>query len=443
VKSIDRNPSPRRGSGILLTLVLGLAVASSGSSRAENLPEIPLTLQMPFSARYAGMGGASLAFADDHTACLANPATLALVRQIEFSAGLAKQSGRMDVGYYGNNERSEFGKARLSDLGFVYPFPTYRGSFVLGFAYGRISSLDSDYYRKGSGGQVSFEEEGILEDGGLGAYAMSMAFQATRAISMGATGTILSGDSFRSRTFRYQAGSVTADDYTTEDVDIKAITGNFGLLVDVAKGARLGLNLQLPANLDLDGFAHGEFYDGDSVYVDDYAFTDEVDLPFRLGAGLAIARSHVVVATDVIYTDWTAINFAGPVVSEQDRSNAYRETVEFKVGAEYLLSAPAPIRLRAGYAYMPLSYKLLLTQRVPSGGGIDTIYEQANITKERQYWTVGAGVLLAESLTLDLAYMDGGFARTGQISGPSIYQEDQTDRRFLATLTLRLPLDRN
>lgn len=443
MKSTLRAPLPSKGSGLLLMLALGLAAVCGDPARAENLPEIPLTLQMPFSARYAGMGGATLAFADDHSACLSNPATLALVRQIEFSAGLAKQSGSMDVTYYGNTERSEFGKARLSDLGFSYPFPTYRGSLVLGFAYGRISSLDSDYYRKGSGGLVGYEEEGILESGGLGAYAMSLAFQATRGISMGATGTILSGSSYRTRTFLYDAGSVYQDEYTTEDTDIKAITGNFGLLVDVAKGARLGLSLQLPAHLDMDGYAHGEFFDGDSLYIDDYAFTDEVDLPFRVGAGLAVARSHLVVAADAIFTDWTAIDFAGPVVSEADRNEAYRETVEFKLGAEYLLSAPTPIRLRAGYAYMPLPYQMLLTQRLPSNGAIETIYEPANISHERQYWTVGAGILMAESLTLDVAYMDGGFTRSGERSGPSIYEEEQKDRRFLATITLRLPFDRD
>ncbi len=437
------DPIPSVGSGLLSMLALCFAVLTAAPSHAQNLPEIPLTFQPPFAARYAGMGGASLAFADDHSACLSNPATLVLVRQIEFAAGLSKQDGKLDVGYYGHNERSEFGKARLTDLGFAYPFPTYRGSFVVGFAYGRVSSLDSDYFRSVQDrGPVTSEREGILESGGMGAYGASLAFQATRSLSLGATGTILSGSSFRSRTLRYDAGSVSADDYTTEDVDIKAVTGSLGALVDVAKGVRLGISLQLPANLNFDGTAHGEFFDGDSAFVDDYAFTDEISLPFRLGGGLAVARSHLVVAADAIYTDWTSIEFSGPLVT-YDRREAYRETVELRLGAEYLLSAPTPIRLRAGYAHMPIPYRLLLTQRVPQAGEISTVYEDANITKDRHYWTVGAGVLLAESLTLDVAYMDGGYTRSGKRTGATVYQEKQKDRRLLASLSMRLPFDRD
>jgi hypothetical protein len=437
-------PFPNPGAGLSYVLSFCVAVLAAAPAFAQGLPEIPLTFQPPFTARYAGMGGASLAFADDHSACLSNPATLALVRQIEFSAGLAKQSGRMDASYYGHEERSDFGKARLSDLGFAYPFPAYRGSFVVGFAYGRLSTLDSDYFRNGAGGPVRLEQEGILETGGLGAYGASIALQATRAISLGATGTILSGTSFRSRTLLYDAESVSANEYTTEDVDIKGITGSFGALVDIAKGARLGLAVQLPSGLDFDGTSHGEFIEGDSSFVDDYAFTDEITLPFRIGGGLAVTRSHLVLAADATYTDWTAIDFSGPVVSLADRREAYRETVELKLGAEYLLSTPTPIRLRAGYAWMPLPYRILLTQRLPQqDGSIRTVYEDADITKDRQYWTVGAGVLLAESLTLDVAYMDGGFTRSGTQSGASIYQEDQRDRRVLASLSLRLPFDRD
>ncbi len=435
-------PIPTVGSGLLSVLAVFFAFITAAPSHAQSLPEIPLTHQMPSNARYAGMGGASLAFADDHSACLANPATLALVRQIEFSAGLAKQSDKLDVSYYGHNERSTFGKARLSDLGFVYPFPTYRGSFVLGFAYSRLSSLDSDYFRSGAGGPVAFEQESILESGGLGAYGASLAFQATRSISLGATGTILSGSRFGSQTLRVEAGQVVNDRYTTQDVDIKAVTGTMGMLVDVARGARLGISIQLPAHLNLDGTFHGELYDGDSTFVDDFAFTDEIDLPFRVGTGLAFTHSHLVLAGDAVYTDWSTINYSGPLVSG-DRREAYRETVELKLGAEYLLSAPTPIRLRAGYAFMPLPYQLLLTQRIPDQGEISAVYEDANITQDRHYWTVGAGVLLAESLTLDVAYMDGGYTRSGKRTGATVYQEKQKDRRLLASLSMRLPFDRD
>ena len=65
-------------------------------------------------------------------------------------------------------------------------------------------------------------------------------------------------------------------------------------------------------------------------------------------------------------------------------------------------------------------------------------YESAAFQSHRQYLTVGAGVLLADSFTLDAAYMHGGFKRSGTESSTQTYQEEQKDRRVFVSLTMRL-----
>ncbi|MBD3162259.1 MAG: hypothetical protein GF346_08010 [Candidatus Eisenbacteria bacterium] len=434
MKRRTRGRSPWRGPGFCLLMVMLLAGLAPDAARAQgetqNLPEIPLTHRTPVAARYAGMGGASLTIADDHSACLANPATLGLVRGIELAAGFSHQDADREVRYLGSPTRAEYGKTRFADLGFAYPFPTYRGRFVIGFQYGRISSLDSDFYQRSpASSDQPFEEEGIYETGGLGAYAVSAALQVSPNVTLGASGIILSGDSFRERTYRYDAsGGGFSDLYETTDVDISGLTGSVGALVELDPAIRFGLLIRFPESLDFDGILYEEIDGEDSA---EFSITDEIDLPFRLGAGLALARQNLIVSADALFTDWTQVRFAGPVRTV-DRENAYRETVDLHFGAEYLIPFSTPVRIRAGYALQPLAYRLLLTDVQARR------YEEARFDRDRYAYTFGLGALLGESLTLDLAYQHGGYERSASHPTGLRYREEVTDRRVLATLTLRV-----
>ena len=68
-----------------------------------------------------------------------------------------------------------------------------------------------------------------------------------------------------------------------------------------------------------------------------------------------------------------------------------------RFGAEVLVPS-TPLRLRAGYAYQPEPYNLLL-------GNI------SKLDPNRQTWTFGGGVLLADAFALDLGVALGGFTR--------------------------------
>ncbi len=419
-----RGPVPSTGAGLVhcLAAVLCLGVVVPAFAQTANVPEIPLTFRPPLAARYAGMGGASIALADDHTACLANPATLSLVRSIEFSAGFNHQDAEMETQRSTALESTDFGKTRLSHIGFAYPFPTYRGSLVVGFAYGRLSTLDSDFSQSGSRDRADFE--GIYEEGGLGAYSASAALQVSPEVSIGATGTILSGSDFRERTFRTGVGPNVMSLYQTTDASISGVTGSLGALVQMNSGIRVGVMLNLPESLDFEGSGT------DSI---DFSFSENIDIPYRIGAGLAFARSNFILGADAIYTDWTQLDYAGPLRTP-DRQFAYRETVDLRLGGEVLLSLPFPLRLRAGYLYSPIPYRVLLTDIFNTPDR----YEPARFEKDRQYLTAGAGVLLARSLALDVAYMHGGFRRSGERTPSQVYQEELKDNRILASLSLRL-----
>jgi long-subunit fatty acid transport protein len=246
-------------------------------------------------------------------------------------------------------------------------------------------------------------------------------------VTLGATGTILGGGDYRERTFSRDTSSETIDSYQEYDADISGLTGSFGVLVEMDRGVRFGATVLFPQDIDFDGVFYEE-YDG---YVDEFSFTDEITLPFRLGGGVALARRNLILGVDAIYTDWSQIDFAGPLRTA-DREFAYRETVDLHIGAEYLLSLPSALRIRAGYAYQPLAYRLLLTDVMAPR------YEEARFDTNRHYLTFGLGMLLGETVTMDLAYIHGGYERSAVEASASRYVEEETDRRLLATLSVRV-----
>ena len=284
-----------------------------------------MTFRTPVAARYAGMGGASIAFADDHAALLSNPATLGLVRSIEFSAGFDRQSGEMDVRYFGDERTIDFGKTRLSHLGFAYPFPTYRGSLVVGFSYGRVGGLDSGYLRRGVSDRIA-DREMILEDGGLGSYSAGAALEVSPNLTLGSPARY----SAATATVRARRSTTILPYYESTswitDADFHGITGSVGALAEPGKRPPDG---HCPLSARGDRRRHlgrrpvRELRHGQS-YADVYSSTDRIDLPFRFGAGLAYARPNLILAADAVYADWTQIDYGGPLRTQRDSRHIVR-----------------------------------------------------------------------------------------------------------------------
>jgi hypothetical protein len=109
--------------------------------------------------------------------------------------------------------------------------------------------------------------------------------------------------------------------------------------------------LHLPEGIDVqsdDDFEHFSTDPGDTLSSLD-AFSSRIYLPFRLGAGLAFARPHFILAADAIYADWTQIDYEGSLRTD-DGFEAYRETVSLRVEETFSRSNPVrlrPLRVRA------------------------------------------------------------------------------------------------
>jgi long-subunit fatty acid transport protein len=384
--------------------------ALAGDFAVAPLQEVPFTTPMFHGARAMGMGGVALAVADDGSALLTNPAGLARLRRVEVSAALSRRSDDLAGSVFGDDFETSLSTTKLSALRFAYPFPTFRGSLVLGLAAERVGDLNDDFYAvyedefdwKGTGTGPSLHTEDLRAEGDIYAWTVGGAFDASERLSLGAALSYWSGR----MDHRYEKIVEDVEDVSAEleslagrrdtEMDLSGVRLNLGALYYASETVTVGLLVESPISIATDTRIDGvDSEDGvDSVLATEY-YAEDFRVPFTFAAGVAAQPTDfLLVGADVAFSDWTELErelelFAG----EPGRRDDYTATTDVRVGAE--LTLPAwPVRLRAGYATRPIAYR-----------GLD-------IDSDRSYFTLGAGFLIDTVLAIDVAWIRGSYERS-------------------------------
>jgi len=428
-----------------------LACVFPRAALCQSLPDIPLVYDFGVGARAMGMGQAHVAVCDDVSATFYNPAGLAQVRRIELSAGFSHLNDNWQTDFYGGKTTSELGSTKLSSLALAYPFPTYRGSLVFGVAYNRTKNLDSDYMREGYnpaywwpdfGGFVEgVEKETAFERGGLSNWTVALGADVSAEVSVGASVSFLSGSS--ERTYEYEGAWLnslleegSSYYYQSDDADITGWTAAVGTVARIGNAGRVGLAVNFPQYLTLDGSQYyEEAYDvtGDGVadeyYTDDIMFEDEMTLPLSFSAGASAAPvAGLILALDAKYTDWKQIDYYGPI--RIDNEYAYRATTSVRLGAEFTVPN-SPLRVRAGYFTDPVAFRFIEDYSEPG-----TVWE-ATIDQDGRFFTFGAGLLVEDAFTVDAAWVHGGYEKSLPRRSGVDYSEERTSDRIFVTTSFR------
>jgi long-subunit fatty acid transport protein len=413
----------RRRALALALAWLGLTAGPHAPATAQVdpwAPEFAWTRDAGTSARALGLGGAYLAISEDAAALRYNPAGLARVQRVEISGSVTDRSRAIETEYRGRAVESRESVARLSALGLVYPFPSYRGSLVMGLGYASPWPLDLQYAREGP--EPGLPREQICDQGSISEWSFGLAYDAGPTVSLGFRASLLHGGLFQEW---YYAGAEYGTAETT-DLSFSGYTGSVGAMVRVRDSARVGLVFDLPRLLKWDGIRDSS---GTEYWV-----VDQLRMPFSVAAGAALPVKRLLLAADARFTDWTDIDYQG-VLRYWDgarRRMAYRRTWELHAGAEYVLDAfsAAGLRLRAGWAWEPVPYGILLEDIRATG---DPVYREARFRPDRSWFALGAGVLVGESLTVDAAFAVGRWKRMGEN-----LSEEETERRLLISTAFRL-----
>ncbi|MCK4303197.1 MAG: hypothetical protein KAY24_03070 [Candidatus Eisenbacteria sp.] len=426
-KAVARKPASAAPAALCLALLCAPWLGPAGAQVDEWVPELPMLQDCGVSARAIGMGGAYLAISDDAAALRYNPAGLARINRIEFSGTLTDIKRDVETVSAGTTLEGSLARTRVTSLGFVYPFPTYRGSMVIALGYSVPWIIDREYRRAwGAAGGVSIDE--LYDDGTVGEWSFGYAVDVSPTLSLGLRASRIHGSWLRDS--RCLQDGAIIEQWSTE-YDVDGYTGSLGAL------ARMGNQMKLGLIIDLPRWIHWDPTESSKDGVIRYA-KEDLTYPFSAAVGTAVAFGNLLLAGDARYTDWTLIDYKGPMryLDASGMHDAYRRTWDLHLGAEYLLDVGgAGLRLRAGYAYEPVPCRVLLQDVILAEDPADDqpVYARANFGAQLGHVTLGAGILLQQSVTLDLAYSTGSFGRA--VWGLS---EEHDERRLLLTAAFRL-----
>ena len=278
------------------------------------------------------MGNAYTALSNDFSASLFNPAGYAFVKRTEFSGSIDYNSFKNNTTFFNNKTNFSNSMTNLNQAGFVFPFPTYQGSFVLAFGFNQIKKFDgavkfsgfnssnnsmiqdlTDYnddiaYETG----VSYplydnnnnyikdttvisghlnQSGNIINDGRLNSWTFSGAVEFQKDFYLGVSVSRISGDFKRDREYweddvnNYYPMSLQLDpnypetaDFQTfyfNDIirwDISAWDFTFGLIAKLDDNLNFGFTLKLPRYYTIretyNVDAHADFGTGQQYYLD-------------------------------------------------------------------------------------------------------------------------------------------------------------------------------
>jgi long-subunit fatty acid transport protein len=424
----------------ILSGPIGLLLALSFSPEdalAQGFPdvesEIPLPSLTGSEARAMGMGGAGIAIAEDGSAVMWNPAGLAQIRRIEMAATVVNEETEISNVWEGTASTAKSSSTNLGSFHLVFPFPTYRGSLVMALGNDQFRNYDSEYVRhdvEGPPGARIDKFDTINESGKLHGWSFALAIEASPKLYLGGALFIHDGDDhiavnqITTDLDNANPDTLQLDDLIETDSDISGFTGNFGFLYRPNRHIRFGATVRTTTSLTFHGSQRiseiTRFDDGDAVeFVDEIFFEDDFDFPVSVGSGLAISAGWLTLAGDVRYTDWTQTALNGSPFLSSFIGNQFTDKTSYYAGGEFIVFG-SPLRVRGGYTWDPVPFRLFYET-----GGVPI---EVTVDKDREFVSVGAGLLFDTVFTLDAAMQVGSFTRT---SIP--YSEEREYTRFFVT----------
>jgi long-subunit fatty acid transport protein len=354
------------------------------------------------------MGGACIAIVDDGSAAFYNPAGLAKIRRIEFLGSLGNRALDVETDWFDTRSTSSISTTRLGNLAISYPFPTFRGSLVATGSIFRTTSFDQYVDRRGVDGSTVYhdiEEKKVTLTTWSGAFAVQLSPNAF----FGAEAHFYTGDlEFEDRLAPWYP--CLDEGIFAQDGDLSGYGGTAGFLYVPHPLVSLGITLKTPQRITVEG--EEIFTDSCTMYAPSIKY--DVDLPYSVGIGVGVMPANFTVALDLVYTDWHQLGFPEEIRDESGKF-IYDATTDLRLGVEYGLTF-VPVRVRAGYAHVPLALNLF---------GID---------KDRSRFSLGAGAVIESSLTLDFAWQRSTFTRDYDFGD---FSEERTQDRTVLSFAYR------
>lgn len=400
--------------------------------------------------RAMGMGGAFTGIADDFSAAFWNPAGLAQIRHYEVYMSFQNNDFQNDATQAGEATRSQVSNTRFGSLGGVAPYPVHRGSLVFAAGFNRVKDFDRNLRVTGFSRIDSLRVDNtFVNEGELASLSLAAAIDVSPALSLGlalnrSTGAnkstsqfsqIDSEDLYLER--RWVATEVFDDKYEP------SWSATLGFLV---RSSRQNPRFRAGATLNT-GHTHEirysftgvpSIFGFDRIDYDDGTFDEfspevvegsyQVTLPLEFGVGASYAPiDDLLLAASAHFAQWSQSEYKGDddlgLRTNASFADQYDDLIRYHLGLEYRVPVVA-LDLRAGYYSDPLPF---VGPRDPDSA-VDPIDNPLiNITQDRRFFTLGAGLLVDEVVQTDIAWTRGSFE---QVEG-ELTEEGTINRLFL------------
>ena len=327
--------------------------------------------------RAMAMGGAYSGVADDFTAIFWNPAGLVQVQDREVHVAFLRNGVANDSELYGTPSSSELSNTRFGSLGFVYPYPVYRGSLVFAAGFNRVKDFDWSLREQGfvAADSLSFDNR-FSHEGELAMTSVAAAVDVSPSISLGVAASLVSGEDEAVNEFesidsedyflerRFTARDVFSDDYqTTYQVTLGAMVrspvARFGATVGTGPTHEVRYTLKAPPDA---GWNSIEYDDGSVVQTPNEQIKDsyKISLPLEFGVGASLRPVQgLLLAIGIHVAEWTQTEYRGKDESEVRANTSfesqYRDGTRYHFGVEWQVPVVA-LDLRAGYYIDPLPF---------------------------------------------------------------------------------------
>ena len=420
--------------------------------------------EVGFGSRAMAMGGAYTALANDYSAVYWNPGGLAELKKSQFFAEISHLQYNNSATFRGNLTDENQNYTQLRSLGYAFPLPTRRGSFVLALGYNRVKDFDQQLVFSGFNTQSNgleftidnqdipfdrnvFQSERINDEGGLSQWSIAAGIALSPNFNAGITLMAWSGESDYSFSFlqediddNYNTFPGDFDSYLLErnlNTDYSAVGMKLGGLFYLQNGLKIGASVNLPVTFTVEEvFNENDLLTFDDGFEDAFEdepgqFEYEVKTPMVFDAGVAFSRRDFTLSAAIRHRNWSQTRFkiddnafgSAGIADLQRENNVlrqdFRSTTEVRLGGEAFVK-PLNAFLRGGYMSVPAPAK--------------------NLSKEndRKYISAGVGFLLDQFVSLDVTYLRGSWQQESEDSlTPGITTEDITTHRVFVGLKYR------
>lgn len=417
-----------------------------------------------FGARALAMGGAYAGVADDYTAIYWNPAGLADLEKSQFYGEVSHLQYNNSATFKDNLTDESQNYTRLRSLGYAFPLPTTRGSFVMALGYNRVKDFDqqlifSGFNRESNGllftvddvdydfDRDVFQTERISDEGGLNQWSLAAGMALSPNFTAGITLNAWTGESDYSLSFlqedtegNYDTFPADFDSYLLErnlNTDYSAVGMKIGGMFHLNQGVKIGGAVNFPVTFTVEEvFTENDnltFDDGfeDPVEFEPGQFEYDVKTPFVFDAGASVSQRMFTLAGSFRYRDWSQTRFkfddeslGSSGISDLQSENNYirenfRATLEYRFGGEFYLRNMNAY-LRGGYALVPSPLK-----------DVSSDYD-------KKYISGGIGFVLDRFVMLDVTYQHGSWKQESEDAlTPGITEEDISTNKVLVGLKYR------